>query len=293
MTSARRVAGYSAGALLGLIILGYGTVYGLSELELRDVSQPPAFTHPIETDSTVLARGRHLARTRGCFGCHGQQLQGRDFSDEWEWVERAVAPNLALHSREHDASTLEAAIRHGVGYDGRALWSMPSYNWVHLTDEDVAALIAFLRSAPVVEADLPSPRLGFQARLQIVRGQETHMASWVEDVPDLRTHLTDSRLVRGEYLAMTACNECHGLDLRGGFGAPDLSILTTYTRDEFRVLMTEGVAKGGRDSLMLMTMVAKDRFAYFTEQERADLYAFLRTLVDEPVPEGVFWRARP
>ena len=42
-----------------------------------------------------------------------------------------------------------------------------------------------------------------------------------------------------------------------------------------------------------MTMVAKDRFAHFTEQEVADLQAFLVTLVDEPVPEGVFWRPQP
>ena len=39
-----------------------------------------------------------------------------------------------------------------------------------------------------------------------------------------------------------------------------------------------------------MTMVARDRFGSFTGEERSDLYAFLRTLVDRPVPTGVFWR---
>lgn len=279
--------------LLVLGALGYGAVYGLSEMKLRDVSPPPLFDHPLKTDSLTLERGRHIARTRGCFGCHGQQLQGRVFTEEWDWVDRAVAPNLASFAKKQDVSTLEAAIRHGIGHDGRAFWSMPSYNWVHLSDDDVAALIAYLRAAPVEDVALPSPSLGFAARLMIAKGEEGHMAQWAKHVPALRTNLADPQLIRGEYLAMTACNECHGLDLRGGFGAPDLAILAGYSQEDFRRLMQEGVAIGGRDSLRLMTMVAKDRFAYFTEQERVDLYAFLRTLVEEPVPEGVFWRSQP
>ena len=279
--------------LLGLTALGYGAVYGVSEMKLRDVSPPPPFNHPIKTDSVTLERGRHLARTRGCFGCHGQQLQGRVFTEEWDWVDRAVAPNLAAYAKQHGASTLETAIRHGIGHDGRALWSMPSYNWVHLTDNDVAALIAYLRSASVVDVALPSPRLGFKARWKIAMGEEDHMAQWAKGVPPLRTNLADSQLVRGQYLAMTTCNECHGLDLRGGFGTPDLAIVAGYAEEDFRRLLKEGIAIGGRDSLRLMTMVAEDRFAHFTEQEQADLYAFLKTLMKEPVPESVFWRAPP
>ena len=116
------------------------------------------------------------------------------------------------------------------------------------------------------------------------------MADWATNVPELRTDPSDPRLERGQYLAMTTCNECHGLDLRGGFDLPDLAIVAAYPEEDFRRLMKEGVAIGGRDSLGLMSTVAKDRFSHFTEQEVADLWAFLRTLVDEPIPQGVFWR---
>ena len=227
-------------ALLGLAALGYGAVYGLSEVKLRDVSTSPPFNQSIKADSLTLERGRHIARTRGCFGCHGQQLQGRVFTEEWDWVDRAVAPDLAASAKQHEPSTLEAAIRHGIGQDGRALWSMPSYNWVHLSDGDVAALIAYLRSAPVVPTDLPSPRLGFRARWKIATNKEDHRAQWTQNVPKLRTELGNAQLVRGQYLAMTACNECHGLDLRGGFGTPDLAILAVYSEEAFRTLMEEG-----------------------------------------------------
>lgn len=57
---------------------------------------------------------------------------------------------------------------------------MPSYNYALLTDEDVSALIAFLKSPPVVEQALPEPRLGWQARLRLARGQAQHMADWAD-----------------------------------------------------------------------------------------------------------------
>jgi len=260
-------------------------------LKLRDVSYPPRFDFPIPTDSSTIERGQHIAQTRGCFGCHGRQLQGEASSGASGWLKnRSVAPNLAAHAKQYDAAVLEAAIRHGIGQDGRGFWSMPAYNWTHLTDADLAALIAFLRSAPVVSADLPSPRLGLRERWLIATGSEDHMAGWALAVPPLRSDVADPQLGRGEYLAMTTCNECHGLDLRGGFVNPDLAVVASYTEADFRRLMSEGVGIGGRDSLGLMTEVAKGRFAHFTDQEVEDLYAFLSKLVVEPVPGGVFWR---
>lgn len=122
------------------------------------------------------------------------------------------------------------------------------------------------------------------------------MADWAREVPPLiLTSDDDPALVRGEYIAMTACNECHGLDLRGAntepdIAPPDLAVVAGYSWEEFNHLMDTGLPRDGRESLGLMTVVARDRFAYFTQEERADLYAFLRTLIGRPVPAGVFWR---
>lgn len=285
-----------AAILLALPTVGLAGIYGLSEGKLRDFEAPTAFSEAIPSDAASIERGRHIARTRGCFGCHGQELEGQVFTDEWPWVRRAVAPNLAAVAREASPAELEAAIRQGIGRDGRSLWSMPSYNFVHLRDSDVADLIAFLRSAPVRDQELPRPSLGLRARLAMVRGTEEPMVGWVADVPPrLLGAGDDPALVRGEYLAMTTCNECHGMDLRGAWvesdiSPPDLAIVAAYAWEEFNTLMNEGEARDGRTDLGLMSMVAPDRFAYFTEEERRDLYAFLRTLVDRPVPQGVPWR---
>lgn len=288
--------------LASLIVAGLGLlpligVHVASEWQLRDVPEVPAFATPIPVDPGAIERGRHVARTRGCFGCHGQRLEGQVFTDEWVWVVRAVAPNLARHAREFDAGVLERAIRHGIGHDGRAFWSMPSYNWVHLSDDDVAALIAYLRSAEVVEQQLPKGRLGWRARWLIATGREGHMVDWVEDVPSLLLDpASGDPLARGEYLAMTACNECHGFDLRGSnlepdITPPDLAIVAAYSWEQFNRLMDEGVARDGREDLGLMTVVARDRFASLTTEERSDLYAFLTTLPQRPIPADVRWRS--
>lgn len=290
----RRI-GQALGLAALLPLLGLAALFSRSELELRSFSAPPPFSASIPDDSASLARGRHLTRTRGCFGCHGQRLEGQVFEEEWPWVRRAVAPNLARYARDHAPQTLADAIRAGVGHDGRALWSMPSYNFKHLPDEDVAAIIGYLRSAEVVARPLPRPSMGWRARWWLVTGELEHMARWVDGVPDRILGPGDEpALVRGEQLAMTTCNECHGLDLRGSWeevdGAlPDLAVVSGYSWTDFRTLMTTGVPIGGRD-LGLMAMVARDRFAHFTEQEMRDLYRFLRTLANRPVPQDVFWR---
>lgn len=275
-------------------LLGFGAVFVLSEIRLRDFTRDPVFDQPVVMDAATIERGRHVARTRGCLGCHGQQLEGKDFGDQWDWPERAVAPNLASHAREHDVATMEAAIRHGIGANGKALVSMPSFNFARMTDDDLLALIAFLRSAPVVKIELPAPELGWAARWAFAFGEERHMAEWADAVPLLRIDPeAEPARARGEYLAMTMCNECHGLDLRGLSifppPTPDLAMVSAIKRKDFEKLIKTGTGLGGR-KLQLMELVAPDRFPELSDDEIDDLHLYLSSLVRDPVPENVFWR---
>ncbi len=45
--------------------------------------------------------------------------------------------------------------------------------------------------------------------------------------------------------------------------------------------MSTGVSRTGRTDLGLMTIVAKDRFAYFTDEELKSLYKFLNAIAIE------------
>jgi mono/diheme cytochrome c family protein len=133
-------------AVLALLLAALGFaiwVYAASEAHLRSFEPPPAFAHAIPADAAARARGDHLVRTRGCRGCHGDDLAG-----QLMWGHFA-AVNLAEYARSETPATFEAALRHGIGRDGRALYAMPSYNFVRLRDADVADILAYLRSVPV------------------------------------------------------------------------------------------------------------------------------------------------
>jgi len=281
-----RWAGYAAIGAALLALLFVGLVHSANEAVFRSYPLPPPFAQQIPNDAASIARGDHLVRTRGCRGCHGDDLAG-----ELMWG-YAVAPSLPALARREDAATLEAAIRHGIGHDGRAFYSMPSYNFVHLRDEDLVEVIAYLRTAPLVEKKLPTASLPWDVRLNIALGTDKPVAGFLHLVPPLKhQNDPDDRIARGEYTAMTTCNECHGLGLRADnpwpddHPAPDLIIAGSYEEKDFRHFMRTGKAVGDRE-LEMMSGVARGRFAHFTDDEITDLYAFLKKMSDDAMKEG-------
>jgi mono/diheme cytochrome c family protein len=279
-----------------LPIAAIAVLFGASERRLREYPDVPPFTRTISTDLETRTRGELIARTRGCQSCHGDNLEGKDWSQEWTGIGRVVAVNLARYAKENDAATIERALRHGIGRDGRALYSMPSYNFKHLTDDDVAALIAYLQSHPVLGDTLTKASLSLEVRWDLAFGDAMHVPELVAAVPPLITTVErdGEAMVRGEYLAMTTCNECHGFDVRGGGdgpgSTPDLAIVGGYTREQFGRLLSTGESKDGRRDMRLMSGTARERFVHFTEAQVDDLYAFLRSLPARPIPTGVPWR---
>lgn len=277
----RRVARWCLGILAASLLsaaLGFGWIYAASEARLHSFPRPPPFAQAIPSDAVSIARGDHLVRTRGCRGCHGNELQGEVMGGY------AVAPNLARYAREHSGAIFEAALRHGIGADGSALYSMPSYNFVLLRDADVADIIAYLRSIPVVSSDLPEPSLPWSIRWDIARGTDAPIAGFLAQVPGLEhANDADARIARGEYLAMTTCIECHGFTLHADapFGesiAPDLIVVAGYDETAFAQFLKTGIALGGRE-LPMMSDVARGRFAHLADEEVRDLYAYLRERV--------------
>ena len=74
---------------------------------------------------------------------------------------RIVAPNLTRGEggvgAELTPQSVERAVRHGIGRDGRALRIMPSPEYQYLRDEDARAVISYvLNIAPVNNALAPS-----------------------------------------------------------------------------------------------------------------------------------------
>lgn len=269
--------------LSALVILALGAVaviYLASERIVRKTYDLPLSSIALPTDSFALAKGRRLATVRGCYnGCHGERLDGGVFIDE-PLLARLVAPNLTQVVAQHTDAELERVIRHGVRRNGKSTLGMPSAMFYHLSDEDLGAIIAFLRSASVTEGPSTEISLGPLARLGLVMGKYNPQARMIDhDAPRLAVPDTSDHITFGKYLALTVCSECHGLDLRGNpdGSSPNLAIAASYSKEGFMPLMRTGKASGDRE-LRLMSDVARGRFSNLTDGEIRALHGYLSTL---------------
>jgi mono/diheme cytochrome c family protein len=277
MSRLLRWAAVVVAGLGGLVLLAVASVYVASEVVLRRTYEVPLEAIAVPTDSASIAEGRRLATIRGCYdGCHGTGLDGTEFWDE-PWIARLVAPNLTQVATRHSDAELERIIRDGVRPDGRSTWGMPSASFYHLSDADVGAMIAFIRSQPLSDGPATEVEVRLLARIGVLTGEFPPQAQVIDqDVPRLGDRPRSDTLAFGAYLARTTCSECHGLDLQGDprGATPPLAIAAAYSREEFVRLMHTGVALGGRE-LGLMSDVSRRRFVHMTDDELNALHAFL------------------
>jgi len=174
-------------------------------------------------------------------------------------------------------------LRTGVPRDGRKLWGMPSEIFQHLSDADMKALIADLRStAPDGKPTQPPKPWEADAQEMIAKGDLKTAQDTVSQDKLIAPVDLGPRYALGRYIARVTCAECHGPKLDGAPVAkpgepPNLIVAGSYSRPEFETLMTQGIPSGGRKfKNPLMGEVARERFSHFTKHERDSLYAYLK-----------------
>lgn len=277
-----RWTGFVVAGLVVVVCIGAGYVYYASE---RALNREHAFVAeslaPMSLDPAARAmdvtEGGRLARIVGCTHCHGETLTGApiDIPD----IARFIAPNVTQIAPRYDDAQLAALIRRGVRRDGRGTVFMPSEMLVHLSDTDLAKIIAYVRTVPQAEGITERTEVRPLGRVIAALGQ-------FQDGPDAAAPFKSADILvdpadpvsLGRYLVMNACSECHGPDLAGREVAhsPPLTIAKGYSQAEFARLMHEGVALGGRTT-ELMSPTAVARFSALTPDEVAAMYAFLQS----------------
>lgn len=273
-------------AALGAI--GATTVYVLSSRRLGAQRAVPAHALAVGTDSATVAHGRHLARTRGCTDCHGQDLAGTVFIDD-PAMGRLVGTNLTPGGplAGAGAEAWERAIRHGVGHDGRALVFMPSHEFAGMSDEDVAAIVAYARALPATRTTLPAVAVGPMLRALYVGGQLNVIAA--DSIDHGRAHVArvaaEPTVAYGRYLAQ-GCTGCHGKGFSGGAipGAPPEwlpasnltpAALGSWSANDFAIALREGKRPDGSAIRAPMPIAATKELS---DVEIAALQAYLRTV---------------
>lgn len=268
--------------------------------------------------SAQLVRGRYLVENvTPCFACHstingkgdlrplpGRKGAGDFFTDETAPF-RIIASNITPDRETGAGSWTDAqfarAIREGIGHDGRRLFPvMPYLFFRRISDQDLAAVIAYLRSLPPVKNPLPKTPVPdpFKAMLpppMPVKGPVPP--------PEMSNPIR-----RGEYLVSFAlCIECHtplsekgepmmnlalagGRLLKGPWGSahsanltPDASGIPHYDEKQFIQMMRTGKAAGAGRKLNPIMLTSY--FRGMTDDDLKAIFAYLKTL--KPVSHRV------
>ncbi|MFQ5943652.1 MAG: c-type cytochrome [Anaerolineales bacterium] len=271
---------------VALIVLG-GIVMGQQVDErLSMVYEFTVETVEIPADQASIERGQHLINTvLFCKECHGDDLSGKlQFNDPL--TGRIAASNLTSgvggFGREASDEEWALAIRHGIDENGKPLIEMPSESFYSLTDEDLGAIIAYLKGLPPVDNQLPGRRLGPFYQLSILSNPNLIPAEVIEHeaarppAPD-----PGPTVEYGKYLA-TACRICHGPALSGGPGAGaglDLRSggnLSEWTEEDFVTALRTGETPRGED--LDPRLMPWERVGELTDDELQAIWLYLQTL---------------
>jgi mono/diheme cytochrome c family protein len=251
-----------------------------------------------------IARGEKLANI--CTSCHSPgnelPLSGSNFAAKFDFppLGRLYAPNLTPSGNIEDWTDGEVirAVREGVYKDGRSLLIMPSGGFRNMSDDDVQALVAYLRSQPAVGDPTPS-------------NQFNVLGAIFMNLSDFRTAQKPAGSISkpqagtpeyGKYLVdIIGCRDCHGDRLQGKLetgqpgppAGPNLTqIIPQWTEAQFMTFFNTGTMPGGArvPIITLVSGFSEPRMpwqtvrAVTTDDELKAMYAYLHSLaaVDGP-----------
>jgi hypothetical protein len=266
-----------------------------------------------------LARGKYLVDgVLWCATCHseidwskrpleavaGTRFGGHIFGPEFGLPApfRVVAPNISpdpdFGAGKWKDADFARALRRGIGHDGRTLFDMMPYDeFSHLSDEDLASVIVYLRSVPPVHLQRPQTSLPEQ----MTKGLQPIAAADQVPEPD-----QSDRVHYGSYLVTAGqCRWCHtpvgekdelltGMDFSGGhtfsgpFGphgrqvvdlatlnlTPDPSGIPYFDKATF----VKALRTGHVGARQLSTLMPWSNFRNLTDDDLAAIFAYLRTL---------------
>ena len=287
----RRVA-LLAGALVSVFVLVVALLWLRSEQLIARVHTVPTARLSLAADSVTLARGQHIARTMGsCMLCHGDDLGGRVFEDDGP-IGLFAGPNLTRGKGGVGATLTDEdwirAIRYGVHRDGTSLIVMPSEVFVHLSDADLAALIAYLKQLPPVDRVVPKTRFGPVGRALLALGKlNLLVATKTKPLLSVPSVAPAASIEYGRYLAESSgCAGCHGFGLSGGrvAGPPNIPLASNLTpagriagwsEADFRKAMRTGIRP---DSTQIDEFMPWRNLGRMTDDELHAIWLYLRSV---------------
>jgi mono/diheme cytochrome c family protein len=295
--------GIVLGILVGLVLLAALALYTKARVQVNKTYDVQVEAVTIPTDPASIEHGKHLA-TVLCMECHGDDLGG---VPSW-----GVIPNMAVISTPNLTSGTGGAgaefseadwvrvLRHGVIPEGRSVFLMPSNNFYYLGDQDLGDLLAYVKSVPPVDKEIPDPHASFTFLGGVMYGaglfgdllragtidQVNRPADFPEPgvTPEYGNYLVD----------INGCRSCHGAQMAGGKPsdpasplAPNLTRggeLIGWKEADFIHTLRTGIALSGHKlDPRFMPWTYKSKM---TDEELQAIWAYLESLPPLPTSTG-------
>lgn len=286
-------------ALLFLVAFAAAALFAGDQLATKKMHrtvelqvQPVAY----KDDAAAIERGRYLFASRGCVDCHGAKGNGNMFLDDGKGM-RIAGPNISPGPgsvvKDYQPVDWVRSLRHGVNPQGRPLMIMPSEDYNRFTDEDLAALVAYIRHLPPAEGGGPVIDLPLPVRAMYGFGLIHDAAARIDHTKPPEKPVPDAVTVQhGAYVA-NMCIGCHGARLAGGKvpgGPPDWPAAANLTPGEgtamvrypdaasFAAMFRSGKRPDGQEIKVMP-------FGSLREMNDTDvraLHLYLKTLAPQP-----------
>jgi mono/diheme cytochrome c family protein len=271
-------------ALIVVLVSGLGAV-GLAKAYIP--SGRPVQQIKVEATPAQIQRGEHIAGVF-CVGCHSTNGQmpltgGVDMARDIPMpIGSMVSINLtpAGPLKNWSDGEIMRVLREGVDPGGRRLAVMSTTYTRYLSDEDLHALIAYLRSMPAVENPTPNPPDQVNFLGALVFG-----AGLVPDLPPVNAPIVaPPRAASAEYgkyiLSYQDCRTCHGSDLNGGTSkvtpnGPPLRLIKGWTQEQFITTLRSGVNPDGHQ---LQSPMPWQTIGKMDDDELQAMYLYLKSL---------------
>jgi mono/diheme cytochrome c family protein len=306
MKKSLKIFGIFAGSIV-IFAIGIFVFVSLTWEKTFDAPYPAV---AISSDSTVLARGQYLVYGPAhCATCHidpndyeamsrGELVPlagGSEINiDPGIFRPRNLSPDLDTGIGALTDAEVARVMRYGVGHDGRVLF--PFMPFENMTEDDLNAIISFLRSQPPVNRKIEPTEYNFLGKAVLTAGLIKPIKPSATPAKAMKQEVS---VVYGEYLAnsVTNCVGCHsprdlktgeftgpkfsgGLafeEVLGTFTSPNLTpdpetgLLATWTEESFVKRLKSGRIHEG-------TPMPWSSFAMMDEVDIRAIYRYLNTL---------------
>ena len=288
--------GIGLGSLVGLILLVALVLFFMGNARLNKTYAFPSSDITLPTDEASLAFGKHRAEVL-CEGCHRADLSGIENWFSAGPLGTVDSANLTMGEGGfgREATSVEdyvRAVRHGIDPEGKPIFMPAVVSTANLSDKDLAAIIAYVKSVPPVDHVTHGQHFTPLAKIMLAAGMLGKLP--VESVSHATRVAAPEQGVNKEYgkymVDTNDCRVCHGPNLNGG-PFPDPTIqkispnltpggeLAAWTEEQFIATLRTGVTPSGHQ--LDPKFMPWDFYQKFTDDELKAIWLYLQSVPAE------------